>query len=274
MDSEFSIVAKVKLIADNLKDFQKKVQTATTISGKPTVIATPVGKGGAGGGGISIGDLTKVLGKKGGEFTKISGQLEGALGKMGKASGYLAIIMGAILAIKKGIDFLSKASPALQQVVDMFGTVFMLFFKPFGDLLAFLLRPWLFLMIKALHSWFKLFDLMYLFFRNPFQALEQYRQLIESIKAMIYLFAEKILEWAAGLAYSIAVALGDVLKSMFDGVIDILKGIWDILKAIYDFFKNLGSGFGQGFGAILPTRGIQKGAETAIQWFTSMGGFG
>ncbi len=55
------------------------------------------------------------------------------------------------------VDLLAKASPALQKEMGMFESAMKLFFRPFGDMLATLLRPALIWLIKMGVLWYQLF---------------------------------------------------------------------------------------------------------------------
>lgn len=75
----------------------------------------------------------------------------GAAGMLGVSKDLkgVAVKLGIIgLAIGATVAFLKKSSPYLKGILDIFGRAFMIFFRPFGDFLATLLRPMAILMMK------------------------------------------------------------------------------------------------------------------------------
>jgi len=73
-----------------------------------------------------------------------------------KGLGSVATKLGVVgVAIAAAVKFLSKASPYLKGILDIFGRSFMIFFRPFGDFLATLLRPMAILMMKAAVAFLK-----------------------------------------------------------------------------------------------------------------------
>jgi hypothetical protein len=85
----------------------------------------------------------------GGEASAIAGlskSMKGTTAKLG--------VIAAIAAVTLGV--LRQASPYLKGVLSIFGRAFMIFFRPFGDFLATLLRPlaiWLMKMAVAFLKW-------------------------------------------------------------------------------------------------------------------------
>jgi len=88
----------------------------------------------------------------------------GGTGGVGQMVGQLAVISGALFAISAGIEtitksakqvvnFLAESSPYLKGVNDYFGRAFNLFFRPFGDALATILKPWAFWSMKMAIDW-------------------------------------------------------------------------------------------------------------------------
>jgi len=90
--------------------------------------------GGTGGTGS---DITGMLG--------VTKGLKGVTTKLG--------VVGAAIAASVGL--LSKASPYLKGILKIFGRAFMIFFRPFGDFLATLLRPLAILMMKMAVAFLK-----------------------------------------------------------------------------------------------------------------------
>lgn len=71
-------------------------------------------------------------------FLGVTKGLKGVATKLG--------IVGAAIAATVGI--LAKSSPYLKGILNIFGRAFMIFFRPFGDFLATLLRPMAILLMK------------------------------------------------------------------------------------------------------------------------------
>jgi len=71
---------------------------------------------------------------------------------LSKVAGKLTIVGAAAIAI---LGVLKKASPYLKGILSMFSRAFMLFFRPFGDFLATLLRPLAIMLMKMAVSWLK-----------------------------------------------------------------------------------------------------------------------
>lgn len=94
-------------------------------------ISSSLGKTFSGGSGGGLGGLGSSLG------------ISKGLGAIATKLGVIGIAVGAVVAL------LSKASPMLKGVLDIFGRAFMMFFRPFGDFLAMLLRPMAIMLLKA-----------------------------------------------------------------------------------------------------------------------------
>jgi len=99
---------------------------------------------------------------------KLAGQLQKAFRSLNISSGegkqtgisgsfkITALKLGAIsAALGATIGILRKSSPYLKGILDIFGRAFMMFFRPFGDFLATLLRPLAILMMKMAVSFIK-----------------------------------------------------------------------------------------------------------------------
>lgn len=93
---------------------------------------------GTGGGGGAGGEASAIAG--------LSKSMKGTTAKLG--------VIAAIAAVTLGV--LRASSPYLKGVLSIFGRAFMIFFRPFGDFLATLLRPlaiWLMKMAIAFLKW-------------------------------------------------------------------------------------------------------------------------
>ena len=82
------------------------------------------------------------------ETAAVAGMGKSLKGILGKA-GLIAMAVTAIVGI------LSKFSPYLKGVLSIMGRAFSTFFRPFGDFLATLLRPWAILMMKMAVAFLK-----------------------------------------------------------------------------------------------------------------------
>jgi len=89
---------------------------------------------------------------------KIGGGETGPSGMLGVTKGLkgVATKLGIVGAAIAGIlSILSKASPYLKGILNIFGRAFLMFFRPFGDFLATLLRPMAILLMKAAVAFIK-----------------------------------------------------------------------------------------------------------------------
>ena len=84
--------------------------------------------------------------------TSSGGGLMGMSKGLSKVAGKLGIVAGIGVAI---IGILKKSSPYLKGVLSILGRAFMMFFRPFGDFLATLLRPLAIMLMKMAVSWLK-----------------------------------------------------------------------------------------------------------------------
>ena len=83
--------------------------------------------------------------KIGDSMAAMSKGLKGVIAKFG--------VLGA--AITAAVGLLAKSSPYLKGILDIFGRAFMIFFRPFGDFLATLLRPLAILLMKMAVAFLK-----------------------------------------------------------------------------------------------------------------------
>lgn len=89
----------------------------------------------------------------GGGKTKTGGEV-GAISGLSKGLGKVALKLGAIVAVATGIlSILKKSSPYLRGILSLFGRAFSMFFRPFGDFLASLLRPLAVLLLRLAVKW-------------------------------------------------------------------------------------------------------------------------
>lgn len=87
-------------------------------------------------------------GKSGANTGSFFGMSKG-IGKMVTKLGVIGIIAGSALKLMK------KSSGYLKGVMSIFGRAFLIFFRPFGDFLASLLRPLAMILMKAAVRWLK-----------------------------------------------------------------------------------------------------------------------
>ncbi len=113
--------------------------------------------------GTQIGEKIAAQLKKTFKSINIGGPKAGgdSAGVLGIAKGLkgVATKLGIVgVAIAATVGLLAKASPYLKGILSIFGRAFMIFFRPFGDFLAVLLRPMAILLMKmavAFLRWFK-----------------------------------------------------------------------------------------------------------------------
>ncbi len=87
-------------------------------------------------------------GKIGGETLAMAGMAKNVAGMATKLS-IIAVVAGSLLGIA------SRASPYLKGILSIFGRAFMIFFRPFGDFLATLLRPLAIMLMKMAVAFLK-----------------------------------------------------------------------------------------------------------------------
>lgn len=104
---------------------------------KKSIRAVGIGGGTAGGGSAGMGEAAGMAG--------MSKGLKGVIGKLG--------VIG--MAIGAAVGVLAQSSPYLKGILSIFGRAFMIFFRPFGDFLAVLLRPLAILMMKMAVAFLK-----------------------------------------------------------------------------------------------------------------------
>lgn len=128
--AEVELMFNLEKAKASVKTFLEQVNKQAQVQYKELV--SGIQQGVFGGLAKGIGALS---GKGGDSGTKIFGQLVGQVALLG-------VVFGKALEILGGIwDQLVASSPALKSVANQFGIALNLFFKPFGDFLATLLRP-------------------------------------------------------------------------------------------------------------------------------------
>lgn len=91
----------------------------------------------------------------GGQGGGLGGALSGFGGAATKLSVIAAGINQALEIAQKMLNVMSKSSPYLKGILDLFGRSFLLFFKPFGDFLAYLLKPLAVALLQMAVGWIK-----------------------------------------------------------------------------------------------------------------------
>lgn len=153
--------------------------------------------------------------------TGVMGSLGGIVGKLGVIA---AIANQALEFLGKIVGFLAQSSPALRGVLYQMEKAMMIFFRPFGDFLASLLRPlarsWL-KMSREWLSWTKL---------NP----------EEKIASIIDPMKERVQTIFSGLTLSNFV---EKLGSIWDVIDNTTRPIWywieDTFKPIWDYVSDV-----------------------------------
>ncbi len=109
--------------------------------------------------GKQIGEKIAAQLKKTFSALKIGGtSTAGPSGMLGVSKGLkgVATKLGIVgVAIAATLGLLKKSSPYLKGILDIFGRAFLMFFRPFGDFLATLLRPMAILMMKMAVAFIK-----------------------------------------------------------------------------------------------------------------------
>ncbi len=202
-------------------------------------------------------------------------QKGGGAGALGMAKGLkgvaskLGLVAAAVTAV---LGVLSKASPYLKGILSIFGRAFMIFFRPFGDFLATLLRPMAILLMKMAVAFMK--------WLRPFQgsareAMENAPQIKEVDNALAN-FAIGIANWAI----QIGAAIGDFIVNIGIGAFDLGVKIGDwfyeaVIVPVADFIKSkLASLFGGGksVGGVITSEGLQTQGITSPGGAVSGGG--
>ncbi len=151
-------------------------------------------------GGIEAGNAGKKIADSMAAVTK---GLKGVVTKFG--------VLGAAIAAAVGL--LAKSSPYLKGILDIFGRAFMIFFRPFGDFLATLLRPLAILLMKMAVAFLK-------WTRGP---MGKVREAVESVP-QIGLTGQTLPDVVIGLAnwaLKVGAALGQLIFEIGKGAFEL-----------------------------------------------------
>ncbi len=151
--------------------------------------------------------------------------LKGVATKMG--------IVGAAIAATVGI--LAKASPYLKGILSIFGRAFMIFFRPFGDFLATLLRPMAILLMKMAVAFLKWMRPLGASAREAMEGVPQFGEVNNALGN----FAIGIGNWAL----QIGAAIGDFIFNIGKGAFDLGTKIGEwfynaVIVPVANFIKN------------------------------------
>ena len=165
-----------------------------------------------------VAELKKIL--KAVSVGKGTGAAEGGpKGLMGVSKGLKGVTakLGALgVAIAATAGILVKSSPYLKGILDIFGRAFMIFFRPFGDFLATLLRPFAIMMMKMAVAFLK-------WTRTP--AVEKVKEglsqslLPQGKRGLFGVLGAIVSDWFKALDFS-------KLKEFPGWLWDKIKGIW------------------------------------------------
>lgn len=179
-------------------------------------------------GSIGIGGTSKGGGSKIGGFE---------MGGFGKLLGKSTLVLGAILGVLTiGLKTLAKASPYLKGILSIFGRAMMIFFRPFGDFLATLLRPLAIALLKMAVAFLKV--------TRPL--LNNVREAIQDAPTLPTDSGNMLIDLAAGIAnfaFLLGVAIGqvavDLAKAAFDLGTKIGQWLFDkVITPVADFISN------------------------------------
>ena len=141
MADEFGMKLYLELVLENLNEKKKEIEAKL--------------------GSVNIKSITDKARTMQGAIQKggdIKSAAESAAG-IGKIAGTIAIVAGILFVIgaaaKKILQKLEESSPYLRGILSVFNRAFMLFFKPFGDFLAVLLRPLAMILMRLAVGWLK-----------------------------------------------------------------------------------------------------------------------
>ncbi len=235
--------------------------------------------------GKQIGEKIATQIKKSFSAINVGGTKAGGIGPSGmlgvsKGLKGVATNLGVIgVAIGAAVGLLAKASPYLKGILSIFGRAFMIFFRPFGDFLATLLRPLAILLMKMAVAFLKWTRPITGKIREAVAEVPQF-ELVDNALAN---FAIGIANWALQLGAGIGAVVVEIAKAAFelggkigqwlyDQVIlpagTFIAGkmteLWEIIKSpfvwlaeqIRSFFAGF---FGEGGGAGEPVTSATKG---------------
>lgn len=150
-----------------------------------------------------------------GEIGKQTGdKIAGQVAQMSKGIKGLATKFGALgVALTAAVGILAKSSPYLKGILSIFGRAFMIFFRPFGDFLATLLRPLAILLMKIAVAFLKWTRPITGAVREAVAAAPQ----IPMTGITLVDMALEIVNWA----FKIGVALGTVILEIGKGAFEL-----------------------------------------------------
>jgi len=164
--------------------------------------------------------------------------------KIGKLLGRSTLILGAVLgALVVAVKFLAKASPYLKGILDVFGRAMMIFFRPFGDFLATLLRPLAILLLRAAVKWLA-------FVRKP---LPEGTPQIPEIGNLFADIPIKIANAFLGLGGKIGqwiydeiivptgIALAQEIIKIWNWIEDFPGWVWEKITSIWNWSQDIGA---------------------------------
>lgn len=205
-------------------------------------------------------DEGKRVGKDIGEkiASEIKGSLKGAgfsskgptgIGKIAefagisKGMGAIATKLGLIgAAVGAAVGLLAKASPYLKGILSIFGRAFMIFFRPFGDFLATLLRPLAILLMKMAIAFLKWTQGLKKSFGEGAENAPQIPEGTLSFGGKLGGAIEAVVNWLLRLGGALGQFLWDIGASLFGLGEKIGQWIWDYF--IVPLF-NVGTNIGQ-----------------------------
>ena len=212
--------------------------------------------------GIQIGEKIASQLKKSFKIAGISGGTKGTTSP-GISKGLSGIVtkLGAVsLAVGAAVGLLAKASPYLKGILSIFGRAFMIFFRPFGDFLATLLRPLAILLLKLAVAWMKLTRPIIGAAKEGAEAAPQIKTTGTFVDPAIELanWALKLGGAIGGVIYEIGRAAFDlggkigqwlydeVIKPAGDWIYEKLSGLWNwidnLIERIKDWIKSFSPG--------------------------------
>ena len=232
----------------------------------------------------AVPSLLGITGTPGGTGGSFMGGIGAVVSKLGIIA---AIANQAVEFLGKMVGFLAQASPALRGVLYQFEKAMLIFFRPFGDFLASLLRPLAKSWLKMSIDWVKwtklpleeklasIVDPMKERIKDIFSGLK-FAELVEnlgSIWDVIEDTARPIWYWISETFEPIWKWVSDTTKPIWDFVSNVFHSIWEWIfspvtnsksiwewittpiKSIWDFITGGGGGGGGGGGSSTPSGG-------------------
>jgi hypothetical protein len=149
--------------------------------------------------------ITTTRGGTGMDSSSLAGVSKGLKGVVGK--------LGVIgVAVAAAVGLLAQSSPYLKGILSIFGRAFMMFFRPFGDFLATILRPLAILMMKMAVAFLK--------WTRPLQgkvreAMNEVPQIGTTGNTLMDIPIE-IANWALKLGAALGAIIFEIGKGAFD----------------------------------------------------------